>query len=201
MTDPAALLAVEWPADASLYKLIGKIGQGAFATVWKARRTDNEHVVCSVKVLNLDHSESNLDEIRKEVQTMRLSSHPNVLTCYTAFVNQRNLWLITPIMQKGSSLHTLQSARRALRKRTNGEGPIPSMEEHIMYIIHETLLGLQYIHENGQIHRDIKARNILVDEDGQVKIADFGVSGFLIQGGSQLEKAKTFVGTPCWMSP
>lgn len=198
MTDPAAALA-EWPADASLYKLIGIIGQGAFATVWKARRMDNDYV-CSVKVLNLDHSESNLDEIRKEVQTMRLSSHPNVLTCFTAFVNQRNLWLVTPIMRKGSSLHSLQSARRAMRKQTNG-GPIPSMEDHIMYIMHETLLGLQYIHENGQIHRDIKARNILIDDDGQVKIADFGVSGFLIQGGSQLEKAKTFVGTPCWMSP
>lgn len=227
-------VASEWPADPSMYELLGKIGQGAFATVWKAHRlipsassstattTDDKEEeqqelpsVCAVKVLDLDHIDSNLSEIRLEVQAMRLLSHPNVLPCHTAFVNERSLWLVTPLMRKGSSLHSLQAARRALRKQqeeqieealTTGsykESPplVVNMEQHILYIVHETLLGLQYIHENGQIHRDIKAGNILLDGNGVVRIADFGVSGFLVQGGSQQEKAKTFVGTPCWMAP
>jgi len=221
MSDPsheAAIAAAEWPTDPSLYELVGKIGQGAFATVWKATRkepadgensnsddnTNNKTHVCAVKVLNLDHVDTNLAEIRLEVASMRLLSHPNVLTCYTAFANDRNLWLVTPLMTKGSSLHSLQAARRALRKQQRETGtapPVLNMEQHIMYIMHETLLGLQYIHENGQIHRDIKAGNILLDGNGDVRIADFGVSGFLVQGGSQQEKAKTFVGTPCWMAP
>lgn len=185
----------EWTADATLYELVGKIGQGAFSTVWRARSADGRE--CAVKVLNLDHVDTNLSEIRREVQAMRLSSHPNVLTCYTAFVNNINLWLLTPLMSKGSSLHCLQTARRALRQSNQK----PRMEDHILYIIHETILGLQYIHDNGQIHRDIKAGNILLNGNGEVRIADFGVSGWLIQGGSQYEKAKTFVGTPCWMAP
>jgi serine/threonine-protein kinase OSR1/STK39 len=227
----------EWPADPSMYQLISKIGQGAFATVWKAnmlvsRPVNSEveppstaTVTCAVKVLNLDHADSsNLAEIRLEVQAMRLLSHPNVLTCFTAFVNDRNLWLVTPLMQKGSSLYSLQMARKALRRRKqphqlqdlndvaaastdSNATPTPTpvyMEQHIMYIMHETLVGLQYIHENLQIHRDVKAGNILVDANGTIKIADFGVSSFLmLQNGSlyQHEKAKTFVGTPCWMAP
>ena len=146
---------------------------------------------------------------------MRLLSHPNVLTCHTAFVNDRNLWLVTPLMTKGSSLQALQTARRVLRRQPRevvgsagavagqqqGADERTSMEQHILFIVHETLLGLQYIHENGQIHRDIKAGNILLDGTGAVRIADFGVSGFLVHAGSQQEKAKTFVGTPCWMAP
>jgi serine/threonine protein kinase len=259
----------EWPADPTMYQLTGKIGQGAFATVWKAYRlipsttseisastststapvpvattTSNDTVensttqdstnsnnttsavattmvTCAVKVLNLDQADSsNLAEIRLEVQAMRLLSHPNVLACHTAFVNERNLWLITPLMAKGSSLHSLQSIRKFVRRQRRpptqfADDPTmhPStrtptmtihMEQHIMYILHETIVGLQYIHENLQIHRDIKAGNILIDADGTIKIADFGVSSFLLlQNGSlyQHEKAKTFVGTPCWMAP
>ena len=264
----------EWPADPTMYQLTGKIGQGAFATVWKAYRlipsttsdissstttsttpvsvattTSNDTVensttqdsqpfstnsnnttsavattmvTCAVKVLNLDQADSsNLAEIRLEVQAMRLLSHPNVLACHTAFVNERNLWLITPLMAKGSSLHSLQSIRKFVRRQRQhpptqfADDPTihPStttptmtihMEQHIMYILHETIVGLQYIHENLQIHRDIKAGNILIDTDGTIKIADFGVSSFLLlQNGSlyQHEKAKTFVGTPCWMAP
>jgi serine/threonine-protein kinase OSR1/STK39 len=124
---------------------------------------------------------------------MRLSLNPNVLTCHTAFVNDTNLWLVTQLMRKGSSLHCIQTARETLMA-----SPIP-MEPHIMYILHETLLGLKYIHDNGQIHRDVKSSNILIDADASVRIADFGVSGFLVQGGSQQEKAKTFVGTPWYV--
>jgi len=191
-----ATTAELWPTDPKAYSLLGKIGQGAFASVWKARTQENQEC-CAVKVLELDHVDTNLAEIRSEVQALRLSSHPNVLACYTAFVNDRSLWLVTQLMRKGSSLHCLHTARLLLQKLKT---PI-SMEGHITYILHETLLGLQYIHENGQIHRDVKAGNILLDWNGDVRIADFGVSGWLVQEGAQQEKAKTFVGTPCWMAP
>jgi serine/threonine-protein kinase OSR1/STK39 len=201
LTMPTSSGPTEWPTDASHYELIGKIGQGAFATVWGARTKEEgeegQPRECAVKVLNLDHVDSNLAEIRLEVQAMRLSSHPNVLACHTAFVKGTDLWLVTQIMKKGSSLHSLQTARRRLREQN-----LPCrMEDHIMYILHETLLGLKYIHDNGQIHRDIKAGNILLDGNGDVRIADFGVSGWLEQAGSQQDRAKTFVGTPCWMAP
>lgn len=195
LTATANATALDWPTDPSCYEFIGKIGHGAFATVWRAKAPEERE--CAVKVLNLDHVDTNLAEIRHEVQAMRLSLHPNILTCYAAFVNETNLWLLTPLMSKGSSLHCLQTARRVLRDRNE----VAKMEDHILYIFHETLLGLQYIHENGQIHRDIKAGNILLDGNGDVRIADFGVSGWLVQGGAQHEKAKTFVGTPCWMAP
>mmetsp|Transcript_4373 Transcript_4373/g.4837 ORF Transcript_4373/g.4837 Transcript_4373/m.4837 type:complete len:512 (-) Transcript_4373:288-1823(-) len=199
---------VEWSTDSDAYTLLGKIGQGAFASVWKARlvvgiTTNNTNdddekrnnaaavgTAVAVKVLNLDKVDSNLDEIRKEVQLMRLSLHPNILTCHTAFLSNKDLWVVTPFMDKGSAVQTLQYARR-MRKQT--------LEKHIWYILQETLKGLQYIHDNGQIHRDVKGSNILLAGNGDVKLADFGVSGWLIL--PQNEKAKTFVGTPCWMAP
>lgn len=245
---------MELPTDASSYTFLGKIGQGAFATVWKAKTTSSvlsmssqsslqqlpsdssknqqqqqqhqqekqpQQQYVAVKVLNLDHVDSDLQEIRKEVQLMRLSLHPNILYCHTAFLEQTQLWVVTPFMNKGSSVSCLLQARRSLKIRykkltqqqqEQGQStttttptreellhpPKVSLEPHILYILQQTLLGLQYIHDNGQIHRDIKGSNILLNGAGEVKIADFGVSGWLIP---QNEKAKTFVGTPCWMAP
>ena len=207
--------AVELPTTASSYSFLGKIGQGAFASVWKAHcvakdnsnnnfnnnnnNNNNNAAVYAVKVLNLDHIDSDLNEIRMEVQLMRLSLHPNILPCHTAFLAEgTQLWVVTPFMNKGSSTHCLAQARRNLLQKQQAAVTHVSLEPHILYILQQTLLGLQYIHDNGQIHRDIKGSNILLNGAGEVKIADFGVSGWLIP---QNEKAKTFVGTPCWMAP
>ena len=191
----------QWPTDATGYEVLSKIGQGAFATVYLGQTTTSSattQATCAVKILNLDHVDSDLAEIRREVQAMRLSSHPNVLTCFTAFCYDIQLWLVTPLMRKGSSLHCLQTVRHLLREQGQA---VPPLEQHILYILREALLGLQYLHQNGQIHRDVKGGNLLLDSNGDVKVADFGVSGWLVQSGQQQEKAKTFVGTPCWMAP
>ncbi|KAL7536547.1 hypothetical protein ACHAXR_007232 [Thalassiosira sp. AJA248-18] len=164
---------------------------------------------------------------------MRLSSHPNVLVCHTSFVRDTDLWLVTQLMSKGSSLHSLQSARAKLLTDAAAaanseesynttftytsddavlEGGLTAhssiiapesllFEAHITYILYETILGLKYIHDNGQIHRDIKAGNLLLDGQANVRIADFGVSSWLIDSGNRREHTTTFVGTPCWMAP
>lgn len=185
-----------WPCESDAYALERLIGRGAFAKVYLATCSLSHDAVkrVALKIMDLEQVTAEIAEISKEVQMMRMCSHVNILRCHASFVNKSSLYLVMPLMEKGSCLHVMHEAK----KRGLGEG---MAEEWLGYILLEVLHGLEYLHENGHIHRDIKAGNVLLDLSGKVALADFGVSSWLIQAGLRRRSAKTFVGTPCWMAP
>lgn len=214
-TRAPALAEDEWPVTKDSYELMKHIGKGAFANVHSAMVMDGSSArlqsrKVAIKIIDLESITSDMDDIRKEVATLRLCSHPNVLQYYVSFVDGRNLWLVTELMSKGSCLHIMNIASSKL-------GLPPGMKEDWLgWILLQTLKALKYFHEQGQIHRDIKAGNILMDERGHVSLADFGVSRWVNANATQAgqyhladpeesdslgHRARTFVGTPCWMAP
>lgn len=186
-----------WPCDISQYKPEHLIGRGSFAKVYTAKccvkRADGTQRV-ALKVMDLEHITTEISDISREVQIMRMCCHTNVLSCYASFVNKSELFLVMPLMEKGSCLRIMHAAK----KGGLGEG---FTEQWLGYVLLEVLHGLEYLHDNGHIHRDIKAGNILLDHQGKVALADFGVSSWLVHAGLRRRTAKTFVGTPCWMAP
>ena len=199
-----------------------EIGSGAFARVWQTacvRKDESleargEERLVAVKCLRLENITSSLEEIQTEVRAMKMNKHPNVLELYCCFVVESELWMIMPLMNKGSCYYAMKKLRSAAR-------PKCFTEDLVAVILHDLLQGLRYVHENHQIHRDIKAGNLLVGPDCLVKIADFGVAGWFEKpdalsragaaraamsggagGAGGAEDARTtFVGTPCWMAP
>ncbi|KAG8092293.1 hypothetical protein GUJ93_ZPchr0012g21757 [Zizania palustris] len=121
---------------------------------------------------------------------MSLIEHPNVIRAYCSFVVEHSLWVVMPFMTEGSCLHLMKIAY-----------PDGFEEPVIGSILKETLKALEYLHRQGQIHRDIKAGNILIDNAGVVKLGDFGVSACMFDRGDRQRSRNTFVGTPCWMAP
>ncbi|XP_011047306.1 PREDICTED: serine/threonine-protein kinase BLUS1 isoform X1 [Populus euphratica] len=178
-----------YPVNAKDYKLYEEIGEGVSATVYRALCIPFNQIV-AIKVLDLEKCNNDLDGIRREVQTMSLIDHPNVLRAYGSFTAGYSLWVVMPYMAGGSCLHIMKSAYSE-----GFEEPV------IATLLRETLKALVYIHEHGHIHRDVKAGNILIDSDGTVKLADFGVSACMFDTGDRQRSRNTFVGTPCWMAP
>ncbi|CAN6612943.1 sporulation-specific protein 1 [Trichomonascus vanleenenianus] len=160
------------------------IGKGSFGNVYRGRNNRTGEVV-AIKVVDLDNTEDELDDILQEINILKQMRCPNITQCYDSIVVETHLWIVMEYCGGGSCADLIKPL-----------GGLP--EDLIGIIMREALRGLHYIHSEKKIHRDIKAANILVTERGQVKLADFGVSSQLTP---TVTKKDTFVGTPFWMAP
>ncbi|XP_063931673.1 serine/threonine-protein kinase 24-like, partial [Zophobas morio] len=168
---------------ANVFTVLEKVGKGSFGDVYKALKNDTKEVV-AIKMLNLEESEEDIADIQQEIQILSRSVCPNVTKYYCSCLNGHQLWIVMEYCGGGSCLDLLNE--HTLK------------EVHIAVILREVLKGLIYLHGEGIVHRDIKAANILLTLNGNVKLGDFGVAGHL---NSCKTDKDAFVGSPFWMAP
>ncbi|QCE09057.1 serine/threonine-protein kinase BLUS1 [Vigna unguiculata] len=183
---------LQYPLDSSSYKLLNEIGAGVSAVVYKAICIPMNSAAVAIKSIDLDRSRPDLDDVRREAKTLSLLSHPNILKAHCSFTVDRRLWVVMPFMAAGS-----------LQSIISHSHPNGLTEPCIAVVLRDTLNALSYLHGQGHLHRDIKAGNILVDTNGQVKLADFGVSASIYESStcSSSLKFTDVAGTPYWMAP
>ncbi|CAH8459592.1 unnamed protein product [Schistosoma bovis] len=129
------------------------------------------------------------DDIRsicQEIHTLRECRHPNIVQFYGSYLRNNKLWICMEYCGGQSMQDIYLYTRRPLE------------EDCIAFVSRETLQGLNFMHNRGRIHRDIKGANILLTDDGHVKVADFGVAAQL---NTSIAKRTTLIGTPYWMAP
>ncbi|KAJ3367434.1 putative protein serine/threonine kinase [Allomyces arbusculus] len=166
-----------------LYVKQERIGRGSFGEVYKGFDKRNKAPV-AIKIIDLEQAQDEIEDIQQEIHILSQLDSTFVTKYYGSFIKGAKLWIVMEFCGGGSCQDLLKPA--------NFE------EVFIAIIMRELLRGLEYLHEQGKLHRDIKAANILLTQTGDVKLADFGVSGQLTL---TMTRKNTFVGTPFWMAP
>ncbi|XP_053859276.1 serine/threonine-protein kinase PAK 3-like, partial [Vidua macroura] len=157
------------------------IGSGGFGTVYKAFNAATGRAV-AVKQVNLQ--QQGCEDVLKEILVMKEYKNPNIVTYLESYLVNEDVLVVLEYMDGGSLADVVSMKRMAVG--------------HIATVCRECLQGLAFLHANQVIHRDIKSDNILLGQDGSVKLADFGLCAPL---SPEQSKRRSMVGTTCWMAP
>ncbi|EDR28356.1 serine/threonine protein kinase, putative [Entamoeba dispar SAW760] len=188
MTTPTKLQVsqmqkIKWVAEcAKDFEVVEKLGEGSYGSVFHAiHKPTGTHA--AVKTVRID---GDTTDVEKEIVLMKQCDTDYIVRFFGHFFVDKDLWIVMEICGAGSVCDIMHILNATLDER------------EIQIILKDTLHGLAYLHKMHMIHRDIKAANILVSDDGVCKLADFGVSTKM--GGTN-KLQKTLIGTPYWMAP
>nr|XP_045002982.1 mitogen-activated protein kinase kinase kinase kinase 4 isoform X44 [Jaculus jaculus] len=183
------LLSFQDPAG--IFELVEVVGNGTYGQVYKGRHVKTGQLA-AIKVMDVTEDEE--EEIKLEINMLKkYSHHRNIATYYGAFIKKSppghddQLWLVMEFCGAGSITDLVKNTKGNTLK-----------EDWIAYISREILRGLAHLHIHHVIHRDIKGQNVLLTENAEVKLVDFGVSAQLDR---TVGRRNTFIGTPYWMAP
>ncbi|XP_077480769.1 TRAF2 and NCK-interacting protein kinase-like isoform X5 [Stigmatopora argus] len=187
--DEIDLSALRDPAG--IFELVELVGNGTYGQVYKGRHVKTGQLA-AIKVMDVTGDEE--EEIKAEINMLKkYSHHRNIATYYGAFIKKNppgvddHLWLVMEFCGAGSVTDLIKNTKGNTLK-----------EEWIAYVCREILRGLTHLHQHKVIHRDIKGQNVLLTENAEVKLVDFGVSAQLDR---TVGRRNTFIGTPYWMAP
>ncbi|XP_014888339.1 STE20-like serine/threonine-protein kinase isoform X2 [Poecilia latipinna] len=167
-----------------IWEIIGELGDGAFGKVYKAQNKQNG-TLAAAKVIDTK-TEDELEDYMVEIDILASCNHHHIVKLLDAFYFEGKLWILIEFCAGGAVDAIMLELER------------PLTEPQIRVVCKQTLEALTYLHENKVIHRDLKAGNILLSLDGEVKLADFGVSA---KNTNTLQRRDSFIGTPYWMAP
>ena len=166
-----------------LYKIIQKVGQGNYGSVYKIQKiTTGEIMAAKICKIESNNSES----FKREINMLKQCHSPYILKYYASYIKKNIIWIVLEFCEGGSLSDIMRITNEYFT------------EKEIASIIKMVLKGLQFLHAQKKIHRDIKAGNILLTDEGVAKLGDFGVSAQLT---NSISKKISKIGTPYWMSP